>query len=98
MICCNLLKFCFIWNFSDKKWLVFSLTSFETLKYDWVIKTIEIFNFPPIINNSVTNEFKFLLLIILQSYHQKLLISYSLYQDYNHQYFYKQHAYHLNTQ
>ena len=30
--------------FAIKKWLVFSLTSFGTLKYDWVIKTREIFN------------------------------------------------------
>ena len=55
--------------FAVKKWLVFIyLTSFGTLKYDWVIKTREI------------------------------LISYFLYQDYNHQYFYRHHAYHLNIQ
>ena len=35
-----------------------------TLKYECVIKTIEIFNFLPLINNSVTIEFSFLLLII----------------------------------
>ena len=47
--------------FAVKKWLVFILTSFGTLKYDWVIKTREIFNFLPLINNSVTIEFNFLL-------------------------------------
>ena len=26
-------------SFAIKKWVVFSLTSFGTLKYDWVIKT-----------------------------------------------------------
>ena len=31
--------------FAIKKWLVFSRTSFGTLKYNWVIKTREIFNF-----------------------------------------------------
>ena len=36
--------------FAIKKWLVFSLTSFGTLKYDCVIKTREIFNFLPLIN------------------------------------------------
>ena len=79
--------------FATKKWEVFSLTSFGNLKYDWVIKTIEIFNFLPLINNSVTIEF-----IYLQSYHQKLLIFYFPYQDCNHQYFYKHHTYRLNTQ
>ena len=44
-----------------KKWLVFSLTSFRTLKYDWVIKTRKIFNFLPLINNLVAIEFSFLL-------------------------------------
>ena len=47
-----------------KKWVEFSLTSFGTLKYDCVIKTREMFNFLPLINNSVTTEFSFLLLII----------------------------------
>ena len=43
----------------------FSLTSFITLKYDCGIKKREILNFLPLINNSVTIEFSFLLLIIL---------------------------------
>ena len=37
-----------------KKWVELSLTSFGTLKYDCVIKTRELLNFLPLINNSVT--------------------------------------------
>ena len=48
----------------EKKWVEFSLTSFGTLKYDCVIKTRELLNFLPLINNSVTTGFSFLLLII----------------------------------
>ena len=47
-----------------KKWVEFGLTSFGTLKFDCVIKTIEMFNFLLLINNSVTTGFIFLLLII----------------------------------
>ena len=50
--------------FEIRKWVVLSLTSFGTLKYDWLIKTRQIFNFLPLINNSVTIEFNFLFLII----------------------------------
>ena len=50
--------------FMIEKWVEFSLTTFGILKYDSVIKTREMFNFLPLINNSVTNEFSFLLLII----------------------------------
>ena len=50
--------------FIMKKWVVFSLTPFGTIKYDCIIKTIEMFNFLPLINSSVTIEFSFLLLII----------------------------------
>ena len=46
------------------KLVEFSLTSFGTLKYDYVIKTKEMSNFIPLINNSVTTEFSFVLLII----------------------------------
>ena len=63
MIQCSLLKFCFFWNFQNKKCVEFSLTSFGTLKYDCVINAIEVFNFLPLINNLVTIEFRFLLLI-----------------------------------
>ena len=40
--------------FMVKKCVEFSLTSFGTLKYDCVIKTIEMFNFIYLINNSVS--------------------------------------------
>ena len=50
--------------FMIKKCVEFNLTSFGTLKYDWVIKTIEILSFLSLINNSVTIGFNFLLLII----------------------------------
>ena len=50
-----------IWQ---KKWVVCSLRSFGTLKYDCVIKIREIFNFLPLKNNSVTIEFSFVLSII----------------------------------
>ena len=84
-------------TFAIKKWLVYNLTSFGTLKYDWEIKTREIFNFLSLINNSVTFRFNFYYESYLQSYHQKLLIFFFLYQDCNHQYFCKYHAYRLNT-
>ena len=45
-------------------WVEFSIRSFGTLMYDCVINTTEIFNFLSLINNSVTIEFSFLLLII----------------------------------
>ena len=47
-----------------KKCVQFSLTSLHTLKYDCVMKTIEIFDFIPLINNLVTTGFNLLLLII----------------------------------
>ena len=47
-----------------KKCVQFSLTSFVTLKYDCVIKAIEMFYFLALINNSVTIIFSFLVLII----------------------------------
>ena len=46
------------------KCVEFSLTSFRTLKYDYTTKTIEMFNFLPLINNSVTTGLSFLLLAI----------------------------------
>ena len=46
------------------KYVVFSLTYFGTLKYDCVIKTIEMLSFLPLISNSVTNGLSILLLII----------------------------------
>ena len=50
--------------FVIKKWVVFSLLSLGTLKYDYVTTIRETFKFLPLINNSVTIEFRFLLLII----------------------------------
>ena len=50
--------------FVIKKWVVFSLTSFETLKYDCVLKIREIFSYQLLINNLVTMEFSFMLLIL----------------------------------
>ena len=47
-----------------KKCVEFNRTSFGTLKYDCVIKTIEILSFLPLINNYVTIGFNLLLLII----------------------------------
>ena len=60
-ICWNSLLFGI---FMMKKWLEFSLISFGTLRYDYVIKTKEMFSFLPVINNSIIIEFSFLLLMI----------------------------------
>ena len=51
-------------TFMIKKWVEVSLTSFGTVKYDCVMKTREMFNFLPLINNSIIIEFSFLLLFI----------------------------------
>ena len=61
-----------------KKWVVFGLKSFGTLKYDCVIKTREIFNFLPLINNSVSLEFRFLLPIMSAIISSKTIIILSL--------------------
>ena len=45
--------------FMIKKCVEFSLTSFGTLKYDSVIKTIGMFNFLPLINHSVAAGLSF---------------------------------------
>ena len=50
-----------------KKWVEFSPTSFGTLKYDYVIKTREMFIFLRLIIKSVTIEFSFLLLLIISA-------------------------------
>ena len=85
--------------FIMKKWVEFSLTSFGNLKYGCVIiKTIEMLNLLPLINNSVTIEFSFLLLItsaIISSKAINILRSLSaLYSSI----FCKHLAYHFNTQ
>ena len=65
MIKCNLFKFLFVYNFHNKKKIVVvSLISFGTIKYACVIKTREMFSFPPLINNSVTIDLSFSLLSI----------------------------------
>ena len=79
-----------------KKCVELNLTSFGTLKYDCVIKTIETLSFLPLINNSVTIGFDLLLLSYQQSYHQKLLIFCVFILDCNLQYFCRHLAYHLN--
>ena len=43
--------------FKMKKWVVFNVTFFGTLKNDCVINTREIFGFLPLTNNSFTIEF-----------------------------------------
>ena len=79
--------------------LALSQTSFGTLKYDCVIKTIKMFNFFfPLINNSFATGFSFLLLIIQQSYHQKLLTLYIFCLYFILQYFDKHLAYHLRIE
>ena len=76
-----------------KKCVEFNRTSFGTLKYDCVIKTIEILSFLPLINNSVTIGFN---LLYLQSYHQKLLVLCVSLWDCNLQCFCRHLAYHSN--
>ena len=82
-----------------KKRVEFSQTSFVILKYDCVIKTIEMFNFLPLINNSVTTGLNFLLLIISAITPSKTInILPFFYLYYILQYFYKHLAYHLTIQ
>ena len=47
-----------------KRSILLSLASSGNLKYDWVISTIEMLTFLPLINSSVTFELSFFLLII----------------------------------
>ena len=79
-----------------KKLVEFSLTSFGSLKYDYVLKTIEMFNFLPLINNSIATGFSFLLLIILAIISSKTINNFYLHCIL--QYFYKHLAYHLSVQ
>ena len=76
----------------------FSLIFLGTANQVCVIKTREIFNFLPLINNSVTIGLSFLLLSIQQSYHQKQSIFFVFYLDCILQYSYKYHPYHLHIQ
>ena len=80
-----------------KKCVEFNLTSFGTLKYHCVIKTIEILSFLPLINNSVTTGFDLLLLIISAIISSKTISILRVFLlDCNLQYFYRHLAYHLN--
>ena len=54
----------FFGTFMTKKTVEFILTSFGTINYDFVMKTIKMFNFLPLISNSVTTGFSFLILTI----------------------------------
>ena len=78
-----------------KKSVEFSLKSFETLKYDYVIKTREMFNFLPLINKLVTTEFSFLLLIISEIISSKTV---SILRSVFINIFVNIFAYHLNTE
>ena len=62
--------------FAIKKWVILSLTSFGTLNYDCVIKVIEIYNFLPLITNSVTIKFNFFQLIISSIISSKTITSF----------------------
>ena len=50
----DLLKLSLVWDFHNKKYVKFSLTSFGTAKSDCVIKAVEMFSFLLLINRSVT--------------------------------------------
>ena len=80
-----------------KKWVEFSLLSFGTLTFHCVVRTIEMFNFVPLRNNSVTTGFSFLLSII-SSYHQKLFIFCDFYLYCILQYFHKHVTYRFSIQ
>ena len=62
-----------------KKWIEFSLTSFDILKYDCVIKAFDMFSFLSLTNNSDTTGLSFLLLIIAEILSSELLIFYVCY-------------------
>ena len=64
MISCNLIKLSFVWSFHKERCVEFSLTCSGTLKYSYRTKTVGIFNFVSLINNSVTTGFIFFILII----------------------------------
>ena len=102
MIYCNLLKFSFIWILTIKfSCVVFSLTSFGILKYDCVIRIIEMLNFLPLINNSVTAGFSFMLLIISEILSSKTIntLRFFILRFLRIlQYFYKHLAYHSSIQ
>ena len=59
--------------FTIKKCVVFSLTTFGTLKHDCVIKTRKKFNFFPLINNLITTGLSFLPVITSASVSSKTI-------------------------
>ena len=81
MIMHDSLKFSFIWNFHNKKCVVFNLTSFYVFEYDCVIKAREIINFLPLLNNSFTVLLSFHYFVYQPSYHQKQLKFFVFYLD-----------------
>ena len=78
---------------------MFSLTSVGTIKYYFVIKTIEVFNFLPLIGSSVTTGFSLLSLIILAIISSKHIDTFwDFFLDCISQDFYKKLAYLLSIQ
>ena len=99
MTYCNLLEFPFVSNFHNKKIVEFSLTSFVSLKYDCVTKTIETFNFLSLINSSVTIGSSFFVINHISNHtNEKLLMLCVSFLDCILQYFYKYFSYHLSIQ
>ena len=97
----NLLQFVevlFCLESSKKRCVVLSLTSFGTLKYDCVKKTIEILRFQPLINNSVSIGFSLLLLIISAIISSKTINILRFFLDCTIQYFYKHVSCYLSIQ
>ena len=77
----------------------FSLKFFGTAKQDCLKRAREIFNFPSLINNSVTIGLSFFYYkAYQQSYHQIQLIFFVFYLDCILQYFYKYYHCYLNIQ
>ena len=81
-----------------KKWAELSRKFFGTLKYDYVIKTTEMFNFLTLINNSVTAGFTFLSIIISAFLLSRTINILRFLPIFVLQYIYKHLAYHLNIQ
>ena len=75
---------------------MYILTSYGTLKYDYVVKTIQMFNFQPLTNISVTTGLSFLLSMTSAIISSKTTTLYVFFLDYILQYFYNYLAYRLN--
>ena len=94
----QLVEFLFIWNLYITKCVEFSLISFGTLMYDSVIKTIHMFDYLHIINNSASTGFIFLLLIISAIISSETINTLRFFLDCILQFFNKYLAYHLSIQ